>query len=230
MGQSQNIKHVGCIYSLTVLSTVSIGILSVVGICSSVQAESLFRANVSQSYSQPGYIRHSLYAPPTPNQVGDIVTITISETTESKDEAKFDVGKTHTLTQNGTTFFNQILHNLGVSKRLNVPTISGVNNANALTNTTDASRTYSFKDSITCQVVQVLPNGHLVIQGQKMVLMNKENIQLTVSGIVNPFYLDKTNKIPSAQVANFQIASSGRGVISRQNNDGFINKMYQFFN
>jgi flagellar basal body L-ring protein FlgH len=60
--------------------------------------------------------------------------------------------------------------------------------------------------------------------------MSKERGELVVTGIVKPYYLDRNNRISSTQVANLQILQGGKGVISRQQNDGLANKIYQFFN
>lgn len=205
---------------------------------SSAQAESLFRVSTTKSVQEPLKPR-SLFFPPISHQVGDIVTITVTETTTSDTTAELKVTRTQQITQNGSSLFNNMvgfflgkvgLNNGTVRNTLTAPNFNGLNNNNTQDSKAEALRNTTIADNITCQVVQVLPNGDLMVQGQKVVQYNKERGNLIVTGIVNPFYLDKTNQISSKQVANFQMVQAGKGVISRQQTDGIANKIYQFFN
>jgi flagellar L-ring protein precursor FlgH len=203
------------------------------------QAESLFRISTTQYNSQEPLKPHSLYTPPISHDVGDPVTITITESTTSDTTAELKVTRTQAITQNGSSLFNNMvgffLGKVGMNttrlrNTLSAPNFNGLNNNNTQDSKAEALRNTTIADSITCQVVQVLPNGNLMVQGQKVVQYNKERGNLIVTGIVNPFYLDKNNQISSQRVANFQMLQGGKGVISRQQTDGIANKIYQFFN
>jgi flagellar L-ring protein precursor FlgH len=62
-------------------------------------------------------------------------------------------------------------------------------------------------------VVNVLPNGYLVVEGVKRVQVNSENQVITVRGVVRPYDLDPTNSVPSDRVAQMEIQVNGKGVI-----------------
>jgi flagellar L-ring protein precursor FlgH len=202
-------------------------------------AESLFRASTTYA-AETGYTPHSLFAPPIPHQVGDIVTIAIDETTQTQDKAELKIDRSRLTDTTGSGPYNQLLtFALGkfpfdwtnkLAQKLSGPVITDNGSTNNLNSKAEETRTTSFKDNITCQVTQVLPNGDLIVQGQKTLQMNKERQDMMVSGIVKPFYVDRNNQISSKQVANFQMIRGGRGVISRQQNDGVANKINQFFN
>jgi flagellar L-ring protein precursor FlgH len=148
------------------------------------------------------------------------------------------VTKTHEVEENGSTFFNNFVRfYLGKVPFVRgnriadvVPSFNGMSNNNNLTTQVQSNKQVRYTDSITCQVMQVLPNGHLIIQGKKAVQMNKELSDLYVTGIVNPYYIDRNNSIKSRQVGNLQFLMAGKGVISRQQNDGVVSKLNQFFN
>jgi flagellar L-ring protein precursor FlgH len=203
----------------------------------SVQAESLFRASTAYQAQTPVTYR-SLFVPPIARQVGDLVTITIEDTVQTQDKSELKLEHDRTTKNVGSTPYNQMINWAfgkfpmfrGLGEKLQGPQFSDNTSNNDLGSKAEVTRTTSLTDNITCQVVQVLPSGDLLVQGQKTVQMNKERQDLMVTGIVRPFYLDKNNKISSKQVANLQVIRAGKGVISRQQNDGAVNKIYQFFN
>lgn len=202
-------------------------------------AESLYRASAQSSSFQQPLATRSLFTPPISRQVGDLVIVQINETTQQDVTSELKITSTHTLQQNGTSIFNRILRSLlgklpvgtsGVSNTLSIPDYSGLNNANTMDNKAQTTQQKTYVDNVGCQVVQVMPNGDLMIQGEKVVMYNKERQNIIVSGIIKPYYLDAYNQIPSTRVANFQMIQAGKGTVSRQMNDGFLNKLYQFVN
>jgi flagellar L-ring protein precursor FlgH len=202
-------------------------------------AESLYRASAQASVNQQPLASRSLFTPPISRQIGDLVIVQIDETTVQDSVSELKITSTHTLQQNGTSLFNNMVRSVlgklpinttGVSKTLAVPDYTGLNNANTMDNKAESTRSNTYKDNVGCQVVQVLPNGDLMVQGEKIVMYNKERQNLMVTGIVKPYYLDRFNQISSKLVGGFQMIQAGKGTISRQQNDGIANKIFQFVN
>jgi flagellar L-ring protein FlgH len=191
-------------------------------------AESLFRAGIAYQTAQP-YTPRSLFSLPRPNTIGDMVTINIIQTTQINVENISTLSKQQTLEENNTKIFNNIIKKVtGVTQLF--PTVDGLNNTTQTDVTAKSRKNYTYTDTITCQVVQVLPNGHLVVQGRKTIFANQEEQTLSVNGIINPYFLDAQNTINSRQVANLQMNVAGRGQITRQQGDGVIGKYFQLFN
>jgi flagellar L-ring protein precursor FlgH len=82
-----------------------------------------------------------------------------------------------------------------------------------LQGTGTTSRTSSLTTTLTAEVIAVLPNGNLVLQGQKEILVNSEKQIVTVRGIARPNDLSAVNSIASSQLARLEVHVSGKGVV-----------------
>jgi flagellar L-ring protein precursor FlgH len=69
----------------------------------------------------------------------------------------------------------------------------------------------TFSGSITTTVQEVLPNGHLVVVGEKQIGVNQNVDVLRFSGTVDPKQIKPGNTVASTQVANVRVESRGRG-------------------
>jgi flagellar L-ring protein FlgH len=218
-----------CLIALLIVAT---GVAPVV-----VQAESLFRASANFTESQP--VPRSLFFQPAPKYVGDLVTIKLEETNQNNITSTVRIDRKSTLDENSTQLLNNATTDIlrkvpivgaGLAKtlgpKLALPSFNGQNDKQSVSSQAQTQKQTNYTDVITCQVQEVMPNGYLVVQGQKNVLMNKEEATLFVTGIVNPYYLDRNNQIGSRQVGNLQLLAGGRGVISRQQGDGLSSKLY----
>ena len=81
-------------------------------------------------------------------------------------------------------------------------------------------------------VVDVLPNGNLVIEGTRRREVSKEVRWMRVTGVVRPIDIEIPNTINSKSIANFNIVYEGGGVESRFTNQGWAgritNKIWPF--
>ena len=201
----------------------------IVEIASPVYAESLFKINVSDNVypNQP----RSLYSSVKAKNIGDLVTILINETSSISDDLKLSVKKSSSTTDNFSETLNKIIPQ-SIKKLLptdEVPNVDNFGGGTTVGNTASISRKTNMKESVMAQVVQVLPNGNLVVQGKKSAINAGERIDMIVSGIVDPRLITSTGTIDSSKVANLQVAVTGKGTISRSDNDGTMNKIIRYF-
>ena len=75
----------------------------------------------------------------------------------------------------------------------------------------DTSSSNEFRSFITAVVTEVLPNGHLVVAGEKQIGVNHNVEVLRFTGTVDPFLLQPGSVISSQQVANVRVESRSRG-------------------
>jgi flagellar L-ring protein FlgH len=211
------------------------------GLAGTSHAESLFYARAAHLAS-PQPVPHSLFTAPLARNVGDSVTIRVDERSEQQMQVNINNQNQRTVDETGSRVINGAVGVLvdklpfgGAFKTtttdlLRLPSLDGVANKQQQQNQGVVNRVGRVRDSITCQVIQVLPNGHLVVQGRKVNTMAKERTDLMVSGIVNPFYLSRMNEIDSQNVANLQFMVGGQGMMSNQQREGLMGKFSQLLN
>ncbi len=154
--------------------------------------------------------------------VGDILTISLRETTNATKSARTETTK--------GAIINEV-----------APTIIGspvtVDGKNVLENNVDSDRRFSSQGQsaqsnnmtgeLTVTVVKVFTNRNLLVRGEKLIMLNQGNEYLRVMGIVRPEDISTDNTILSSRVANVQISYGGQGVINDANKMGWLSKFFQ---
>lgn len=186
----------------------------------SVKAESLFVLGASQSfYAEP----KSLFGGVRARSVGDIVTIILNESINFRDSLTYASERSSNTVDNFTNLINKILPGTPLNNQFN-----NFGGSNSVDSSTSNNRTMGINDSVTVQVVQMLPNGNLMVQGKKTLLNGGERVDLLVSGVVDPRFIDQKGQVSSKNVANFQFALAGKGAVTRAGNEGIINRAVKY--
>ena len=84
----------------------------------------------------------------------------------------------------------------------------------------------TFSGSITATVLDVLPNGHLLVAGEKQIGVNQNVDVLRFSGTVDPKQIQPGNVVASTQVANARIESRGRGAQGEALSIGWLARFF----
>ena len=178
-------------------------------------AESLFSLNASQSsIIEP----KALYASVRARGVGDLVSIVIDEAPTMTDNGTYTAEKTNSLVENFTDAMNVLF------KTKLKGALDGTNGTLNVSGGTTVTRALTVTDTVVAQVVQVLPNGNLLVQGKKSLVNQNERMDLIISSIVDPKWINQAGEIYSSQVANLQFAMNGTGTVSRGQNEGILNR------
>ena len=83
-----------------------------------------------------------------------------------------------------------------------------------------------FSGTITAVVTEVLPNGHLVIAGEKQIGVNASVDVLRFSGQVDPRAIRAGNSVQSVQIANVRIEQRGRGQAAEAQGTGWLARFF----
>jgi flagellar L-ring protein precursor FlgH len=92
---------------------------------------------------------------------------------------------------------------------------------------TAASNTFS--GTISATVTRVLPNGHLIVAGEKQIGVNENVDVLRFSGQVDPHDIRPGNEVSSTQVANVRIDQRGRGAQAEAQMIGWLARVFLSF-
>ncbi len=144
-------------------------------------------------------------------KVGDLVTIIVSETQDLKNEESSDISK-KTATDWKVTNFDVKPNAFSTLPRL---AASSDDQFNGAANYTKKGK---FTARLTATVVDVLPNGNLVLQGRREIRMDKETKFLEFGGIVRRYDLKSDNSVASELVANARVSYRGEGPLTNGTN------------
>jgi flagellar L-ring protein precursor FlgH len=91
------------------------------------------------------------------------------------------------------------------------------------------SRSSQITGRITTRVLRVLPNGDLVIAGQKTIMVNRERQVLTLVGSVRPLDIDSDNEVASSSVGDLTVRMWGQGEVDGTVRQGWFMKVLNRF-
>ena len=165
-------------------------------------------------WAKRGKNMRALYADDVAHQIGDILTIKITEDSKVDNKAKRDLKKE---TDRSNTFNGDIggfadLGEFGLTAK----------SGNELKSKADYKDERSFEDLITVVVIDVLPNHNLVIMGTRSRNIAGDIQTIEVSGIVRPSDIAFDNTVKSEQVADFRIVTKNTGVAAPYTKPGWL--------
>jgi flagellar L-ring protein FlgH len=163
----------------------------------------------------------SLYADIKAGNVGDVVTINIVESAKASKNATTKTGRDSGMEANWSGIFDSIAGYWAINGQP-IPSSSKINFANTFDGQGETTRTSSMTAYITAHVTQVLPNGNLVIQGNRQVKVNQENQWIYIQGVIRPEDISSANIILSTYVAEAVIELSGQGPVSDKQSPGWF--------
>ena len=152
--------------------------------------------------------------------VGDVITVTLSEKTVSKKSSGVATGK-----KSGVNFNAGPI--LGMT-----PTLKGNDLTTALAQdrtfngSADADQSNSLQGNITVTVAEVLPNGNLLVRGEKWITLNRGDEFIRISGMVRPDDIAPDNTIVSTRLANAKISYSGTGALADSQSMGWLSRFF----
>jgi len=158
-----------------------------------------------------------LYADDVARDIGDVLTILIQETSKIDNKAKRDLKKE---TDRGITF-NGELGNFADLGEFGMTASAD----NELKGKADYKDERSFKDSITVVVMDVMPNGNLVVMGNRDRDIAGDIQTIEVSGIVRPSDIGFGNTVLSDRVGNFRIVTKHSGIEAPFNRPGWLGRI-----
>ncbi len=190
---------------------------------------SLFRKGLQQTKStaQKGATIYSTVPaekPPSPG-LHDLVKVLVLEQTSAVSQGKTEIEKNSQLDMALKAFIN--FHGQDLNARGRLPKVS-LDAKYESDNEAKTSKMIKITATIKAEVVEILPNGNLVIEATKRRIVNQENETITLTGVIDPDDLDATGTVLSDDVARLKIAYTGKGSVSDSQRRGVLGRLLDF--
>ena len=157
-----------------------------------------------------------IYSDHKAHDIGDIVTIVISERTSLQAQKSFSNEKEGSQSLGAGT---------GIFDFLKAATISGSESFSA---DGSASDTNKITANITVTVVEKEPNGNLIVEGKQSIWQNKDEHKITFRGVVRADDITSANTVPSTKVANATVHFDGKGPLNAKQRQGILTQIFNF--
>lgn len=148
------------------------------------------------------------------SQIGDILSVIVSERAESRNVAQNSRGRSTSLSASANT-------NSGVN-------FGDVSLASRHDNDGEVRRIESLLTSISVQIDQVLSNGDYLISGQQRLYVNGEWTTIGVRGRIRQADISSDNQILSHRIANAEINYDGQGYLPRGSKPNALGWLFSF--
>ncbi len=164
----------------------------------------------------------SLFSNQKARNVGDVVTIRIVESSKASNKASTGSDRTSTLSAGLNEFFGRENRYTDTSPFFNpFGSISG-SFERSFGGSGSTQRSGDLTAYLTARVVDIMPNGNLIIVGIREVQVNHEKQIITLSGIVRPKDISSDNQIQSIHISDAKISYSGSGVVNDPQRPGWF--------
>lgn len=176
-----------------------------------VPTGSLFKAN---------YV-NNIYSDSKAHRVGDIISVILSESTQARKNAKTEFKKENSALLDPITGFG------GTSINFKGDALQfGLNQESDFKGDSKSDQGNSLSGNISVHVLRVLPNGNLMIRGEKWMTLNNGDEYIRLTGVIRAKDIGSDNTIISSKVANARIQYAGTGAFAEIQEQGLLTKFF----
>jgi flagellar L-ring protein FlgH len=158
----------------------------------------------------------SFFEDPKAHHVGDVITIRLTEAFNASKTATTATGK-----DTSATFKQPLL-----GGRAPVGGDTSFANSQAFKGSGTSAQQNSLTGSITAVVTEVLPNGNLLVKGERALQLNQGEEYVRVAGVVRVTDLANDNSVTSDRIADARISYTGKGVADDANTMGWLARFF----
>jgi flagellar L-ring protein precursor FlgH len=172
------------------------------------------------SLFKPNYV-NNIYSDSKAHRVGDIISVILSENTQAKKNAKTELKKENEFNLNAVSGLG------GAPVTVNGKSLQfGLDQDSAFKGDSKADQGNSLSGNISVHVLRVLPNGNLMIRGEKWMTLNNGDEYIRLTGVIRSKDINSNNTIVSNKVANARIQYAGTGTFADVNEQGWLTKFF----
>jgi len=155
-------------------------------------------------------------------RIGDVLSVTLSESTNASKSAATNTSKDDTLDLSALA----ILGSTGPTFNDNNLLSNNLNGDRDFTGSGDSAQSNSLSGEIAVTVTDILPSGNLMVRGEKIIGLNQGSEFIRISGLVRPQDVSSDNTVMSRKIANSRIYYGGGGVVAESNSRGWLSRFF----
>ena len=164
---------------------------------------------------------NNIYSDSKAHRTGDIISVILSESTQANKNAKTELKK------ESNTVLDAVGGLGGTPVTINGQTLQfGINQNSKFKGDSKADQGNSLSGDISVHVLKVLPNGNLMIRGEKWITLNNGDEYIRLTGVIRPKDINSNNTIVSTKIANARIQYAGTGSFADSNEQGWLTKFF----
>ncbi|HAD08102.1 MAG TPA: flagellar basal body L-ring protein FlgH [Porticoccaceae bacterium] len=175
--------------------------------------------NASGAIYQSGYDL-VLFEDLRARRIGDVLRVILVEQTDAEQSSKTEIDKENSNSMANPTLFGKQRTFGSNSFGLDV------DSAHEFEGEGESNQSNKLSGSIAVTVANVLPNGNLVVQGEKWIQINQGNEFIRLKGIVRPVDVSSANTVLSTQIADAKISYGGTGALNEANVVGWLARFF----
>lgn len=164
-----------------------------------------------------------LFEESTTHYVGDILKVDIAESLTGSNKSASSASRDTSMSQKGPGAGQSMSGLLASIFNIN-DTASGSDTFKGTGQTENAN---SMTGSLMVSIIEVLPNGNLVVAGEKRIGMNGNINTLRFSGVVRARDIRGGNVVSSSNVADARLEQVGGGMVADANSPGWMQKFFR---
>jgi flagellar L-ring protein FlgH len=160
-------------------------------------------------------------------RAGDIITVIISEQASASKQASTGTSRSSSISTGIPKFFG--LEKTALSTWMDLANLINANFDSKFDGNGSTSRQENLQATMSAKVVDLTPNGNLMIEGRRNVKVNNEDQIIVLTGTVRSRDVSADNTVPSSLIADARINYSGKGVISDRQKPGWFTTFFDKF-
>ena len=164
-----------------------------------------------------GHTENLYFSDNKARNVGDILTIIISETATTSATRSSSNSKSGNVNMQA---------GIGVFDFLNSIFPASISGSDSFKADGSAASTNRANGRVSVTVVEVEPNGNMVVEGTQSIWQNKNEHKITLRGVVRRDDVTYANTVSSAQVADATIRFDGKGPLNSKQRQGILTQIF----
>lgn len=168
---------------------------------------------------QPGTARLALFEDRRARFIGDTLTIVLEERTSASKRTNSAANRSSEAS-------------IGIPRITKLPgaPLVGADLAASTDSTFEgggnSAANNAFTGNVAVTVIDVYPNGNLLVSGEKQITINQGTEFIRFSGVVNPVNIGSANTVSSTRVADARMEYKGRGYLSEAQTMGWLQRLF----